>query len=121
MSPLSPLITVTTVNHWSPLSSVAGALPISPLSPCHHGHTVVSVVTNVVTTVDTTVDTMSSPPSEFLSGLEVADLDRKNISEKERLKKEMLRKIKETKLSLLAMTEVSKNTKLLYHFPFQCA
>lgn len=35
----------------------------------------------------------------------VNDLERRNVSEKERLKKEMLLKIKETKLSLLAMTE----------------
>lgn len=41
---------------------------------------------------------------------DVADLDRRNIAAKERLKKEMLRKIKETKLSLLAMTEDQLHT-----------
>ncbi|SPQ96893.1 unnamed protein product (mitochondrion) [Plasmodiophora brassicae] len=40
----------------------------------------------------------------------VNDLERRNVSEKERLKKEMLLKIKETKLSLLAMTEDQLHT-----------
>jgi hypothetical protein len=40
----------------------------------------------------------------------INDLERRNVSEKERLKKEMLRKIKETKLSLLAMTEDQLHT-----------
>ena len=37
--------------------------------------------------------------------LQVAELERRNVCEKDRLKNEMLRKIRETKLSLLAMTE----------------
>ena len=41
---------------------------------------------------------------------DINDLERRNVSEKERLKKEMLRKIKETKLSLLAMTEDQLHT-----------
>lgn len=40
----------------------------------------------------------------------INDLERRNVSEKERLKKEMLRKIKETKLTLLAMTEDQLHT-----------
>jgi myosin heavy subunit len=40
----------------------------------------------------------------------VSELERRNIAEKTRLKKEMLRKVKETKLSLLAMTEDQLHT-----------
>lgn len=40
----------------------------------------------------------------------VSELERRNVSEKNRLKKEMLRKVKETKLSLLAMTEDQLHT-----------
>ena len=36
--------------------------------------------------------------------------ERRNVMEKERLKKEMLHKIRETKLSLLAMTEDQLHT-----------
>jgi len=40
----------------------------------------------------------------------VGELERRNVAEKNRLKKEMLRKVKETKLSLLAMTEDQLHT-----------
>ena len=40
----------------------------------------------------------------------ISDLERRNVAEKNRLKKEMLRKVKETKLSLLAMTEDQLHT-----------
>ena len=40
----------------------------------------------------------------------VSELERRNIAEKNRLKKEMLRKVKETKRSLLAMTEDQLHT-----------
>ena len=43
-------------------------------------------------------------------GLNVAELERRNVMEKDRLKNEMLRKIRETKLSLLAMTEDQLHT-----------
>jgi hypothetical protein len=42
--------------------------------------------------------------------LNVAELERRNVMEKDRLKNEMLRKIRETKLSLLAMTEDQLHT-----------
>lgn len=42
--------------------------------------------------------------------VQVSALERRNVMEKERLKKEMLRKIRETKLSLLAMTEDQLHT-----------
>jgi len=42
--------------------------------------------------------------------IHVSELERRNVSEKNRLKKEMLRKVKETKLSLLAMTEDQLHT-----------
>jgi hypothetical protein len=42
--------------------------------------------------------------------LNVNELERRNVMEKDRLKNEMLRKIRETKLSLLAMTEDQLHT-----------
>ena len=42
--------------------------------------------------------------------LNVSELERRNVMEKDRLKNEMLRKIRETKLSLLAMTEDQLHT-----------
>eukprot|EP01083_Nonionella_stella_P113017 332996_1 len=58
--------------------------------------------------IENTQDALEKEKME--RNVEVANLDRRNISEKERLKKEMLRKIKETKLSLLAMTEDQLHT-----------
>jgi hypothetical protein len=42
--------------------------------------------------------------------IHVSDLERRNVLEKDRLKNEMLRKIRETKLSLLSMTEDQLHT-----------